>query len=351
MNKKKIIWSLISLAIAGLTVYTVVSQSKDFSMQHFAEFVAMSNKLYLAGALLCMMGFIWFEGVAVLCILRGLGYRRPAYRGMVYGGADVYFSAITPSASGGQPACAFFMMKDKIPGTVVTVTLLTNLIMYTVALLSLGLICIVFRFDIFLGFSTISKAFILVGIVVLVLLALVFFLLLKNGRILYGICDACLVFLKKLHILKNGDAIRKKLLATMDEYSTCAQLAHGKRSMLWQAFGWNICQRLSQFGVVFMVFMAHGEGVRCAWDAFLTQCFVALGSNCVPIPGSMGVADYLMINGFSGMMPENRAVMMELLSRSISFYGCIVVSILIVVAALVCEKPGARRKHEKTCDF
>ena len=30
----------------------------------------------------------------------------------------------------------------------------------------------------------------------------------------------------------------------------------------------------------------------------MIQCFVAMGSNCVPIPGAMGVADYIMIDGF-----------------------------------------------------
>jgi hypothetical protein len=51
-----------------------------------------------------------------------------------------------------------------------------------------------------------------------------------------------------------------------------------------------------------MIFMAVGEGVNKAVDVSVIQCFVAMGSNCVPIPGAMGVADYIMIDGFKQLV-------------------------------------------------
>ena len=55
------------------------------------------------------------------------------------------------------------------------------------------------------------------------------------------------------------------------------------------------------------------------------QSFAVLGSNCVPIPGAMGIVDYLMLDGFRAFLPGQQAVNVELLSRSLSFYSCILI--------------------------
>ena len=52
----------------------------------------------------------------------------------------------------------------------------------------------------------------------MIFLAWVFFMLLKEGRILYKICNFLIGMLEKLHIVKHGDKLRKKLEHKMCEY-------------------------------------------------------------------------------------------------------------------------------------
>lgn len=330
MDKKKIFWGIFSILIAILSIWAVVAQNKNFSADILIQFIRESNKGWLFASALCMFGFIFFEGYALVRIVKSLGYKKSAGHGTVYGAADVYFSAITPSASGGQPASAYFMMKDGMPGTTVTVALLLNLIMYTLALLTLGLICVIFRLDLFAGFSFFSKALIIVGVVVLVVLAFVFFMLIKKASILYKFCNAVLVFLEKIHLLRHGQKKRDKLNRTMDEYQECARIVGGKWDMLFEVYLWNLLQRLSQIAVSFMIFRATGVGIKESLDVCVIQTLVAVGSNSVPIPGSMGVADYLMLDGFSQVVGEN-ATTMELLCRGMTFYGCVITSAAIVL--------------------
>ncbi len=49
----------------------------------------------------------FFEGEALREIVFHMGYPTKHKDAFVYSAADIYFSAITPSASGGQPASAF----------------------------------------------------------------------------------------------------------------------------------------------------------------------------------------------------------------------------------------------------
>ena len=185
MDRKKIIWLLVALAVAGLTIWAVISQSGSLSLERLMLLIRTANPGWLALAFAAMLGFIVFEGEAVIVIAKSLGYKRSHRRGFVYSAADIYFSAITPSASGGQPASAYFMIKDGIPGPTTTVVLILNLVMYTLATLTIGVGAIIVSPGVFLHFSLLSKLLIIVGFVVIAFLALLFYMLLRKGEILY----------------------------------------------------------------------------------------------------------------------------------------------------------------------
>ena len=341
MDRKKIFWALASVFIAILSIWAVVSQSKHFSFEILMSFIRNANKGWLFMSFVCTFGFIWFEGFALVRMARHFGYKTSAIDGAVYGGADVYFSAITPSASGGQPASAYFMIRDGIPGYAATVALLINLVMYTLSLLTIGLLCMIFKYPLLKNFSGISQIFICLGIVVLIFLALVFYMLLRKGSILYSICDSLIRLLEKIHIIRHGDRLRIKLKNTMKEYQECSNSITGQTGLLIEIFFWNIMQRVSQLLVSFMIFMAVGEGVNKAVDASVIQCFVAMGSNCVPIPGAMGVADYIMIDGFKQLVGRN-AANMELLCRGMTFYGSVIISAVIILIGYIIRKKRAK---------
>ena len=337
MNKKKIFWAIASVFIAALSIWAVISQSRNFSFATLKSFISGADKGWLLASFVCTFGFIWFEGFALVRIARHFGYKTNALDGTVYGGADVYFSAITPSASGGQPASAYFMMKDGIPGYATTVALLINLVMYTLALLTVGIVSIIFKYPMLKNFSVLSRFFIGIGIVVLIFLALVFYMLLRKGKILYGICDAVIGLMEKIHVIRHGDKLRKKLKNTMAEYQECSNSITGQIGFLAEIFFWNLMQRMSQLLVSFMIFMSMGEGVKKAVDVSVIQCFVAMGSNCVPIPGAMGVADYIMIDGFKQLVGDN-AANMELLCRGVTFYGSVLTSAFIILIGYILRR-------------
>ncbi len=343
MDKKRLIWALLSVLIAVLSVWAVISQNKQFSFLLFVDFISQSDKLFLLGAVLCMFGFVWFGGISIHRMVLRLGYSSTLPASMVYGATDVYFSAITPSASGGQPACAYYMMKKKIPGSVTTVVLITNLMMYTLVLFLLGSLCLFLRIDLFISFSVLSKILIISGIIILAGLTFVFYLLLCKDEILYRICDWGLRFFAHLRLLRNLESKREKLQKVMEEYRLCANTIREQQGMLLETFFWNIIQRISQLGVVSLAFLATGQSIKKAIDVWFVQCFVALGSNCIPVPGAMGVADYLMLDGYHMIVGKDLATHMELLCRTLSFYGCVGVSGVIVLVAILMRKVKDRK--------
>ena len=70
MNKKKAVWGFLSLGIAILTIMMIASGSKEFSLDTMMVYLSRANKLWLVAGLLCMFGYIWFEGYALVHISR-----------------------------------------------------------------------------------------------------------------------------------------------------------------------------------------------------------------------------------------------------------------------------------------
>ena len=330
--KKKILWSFVAVVLAILTIMAVLSGSGDMTPAQFYEYVRGASLPWLLAALLSMSGFIFFEGEALRVILRHIGYPRGLRSSCLYSAADVYFSAITPSASGGQPASAYFMIKDGISGAAVTASLLANLVMYTLAVLIVGVTGFLMRPAIILHFAVLSRILIIIGLTVLLSLAVIFFLLLARHKVLFRGAGRLIRFLHKIHLIRHPDKYWNKLETAVEEYRVCVVQMAGQKRMLLIGLGFNLLQRISQMMVTIFVYLATGGSPSKLADLWSIQCFVVIGSNCVPIPGSMGVVDYLMVDGYQYLMDRQAAFRLELLSRGLSFYGCILISAAVSLA-------------------
>ncbi len=340
-GKKKLLWSLVLLVLIGLTIYAIVGNNESFTFEGFIDYVKSASLGWIIAAFGCMAGFFVFEALALKVLCSAFGYKRSVKQCITYSASDIYFSAITPSATGGQPASAYFMMKDKIPGAATTMMLIVNLTLYTVSIIVIGVICFVTRPMMLAHFSIVSKIMITVGMCLQFVLLAVFLLLVYKEKIITKCANFFLNLFKKLHIIKNIETKQQKLKIVEKQYKECAKAIGSHKKHIFGAFIFNLLQRVSLIMVSVCVFI--GIGGTKIYDAFVAQGFVVLGSNSVPIPGAVGAADYLFIDGFGHLVEDS--VSIELLSRGISFYCCIIVCGLITLAAYLLKgMKGMRRK-------
>lgn len=342
--KNKAVWNILFIAIAGVSIWAVVSQTEGFSFGRFLEFIKSADPIWILSSIISMLGFIFFEAFALMAICRSYGYKAPMRRGFVYSAGDVYFSAITPSAAGGQPASAFYMMKDGMPGPFVTVALIANLVMYTAAIVALGLLVLLFAPGMLSNFGTVSKILIGIGFITQVVLFAFFILLLTRKSIMHAICCGTIRLLGKMHLVRKVDEKIEKIETKIENYASHAALLKGKGKMLWIVFIFNLLQRVSQILVSPLTHLAAGGSFSEAVDVFLTQIYVMMGANCIPIPGAMGVTDGLMIDGFENLnIPDPE--FLELLSRSISFYMSVIICGITVLVSYIAL--SRKRKKEE----
>lgn len=342
----KVLWSVLALLIAVLTVRTVFLGS-GMTLQQLKEGLESADPAWMLPALFCMFGIVFFEGEALVEILRSTGHRRKRWQGFLYSAADAYFSAITPSATGGQPGSAFFMMRDRISAPVTAAVLLVNLMMYTVSLVVCGLISIMVRPMVFFRLSPGSKLLISAGLAVILLQVIVFWLALKKPAMLKAIAFALIRILHRIHVMHKPEKWKHKVEHMLHEYDSCVKILSGHRKVLWTAFLMNMLQRASQFtGVIFVCRALGGSWSHCA-DLWVIQCLVYIGVYCVPIPGSMGVTDALMLDGYLKLMTKSLAFQVQMIWRGLSFYLCVGLSGLTVLAGYLLQKRRRKKELEK----
>ncbi len=341
-GRSKAIWSLLFVVIAGMSIWAVSSMTEKFSFAQLLERLGEMNPIYIIGAILSMLGFIIFEALALLCLLKALGFAVGLRKGFVYSAADIYFSAITPSATGGQPASALFMMKDGISGADATLSLVANLIAYTGSIVLVGVLALIISPEALLLFSTPSKILIIIGFIFQFILLFLFIMLLKRGELLYKMGAFCIRLLKKLKLIRKTEKKLKKLESAVDEYSHHAVALSGKGKSILLCFLFNFLQRLSVIFVTLFIYLGSGGSFSQLGEIFALQSATVIGAYCIPIPGAMGVTDYLMLDGFGAIMEEEAAVCLELVSRSISFYSCIIICGLAVLIKYI----SLRRKKK-----
>ena len=336
MKKHKWVSPVAFVLLVIVTVFVVSQQSKNFTAAGFMDYVATVKPWGLAVATLCMLCHIALEAMSLLVICKALGYGRSWRRGVLYASADIYFSAITPSATGGQPASALFMISDGIPATVTTVVLMLNLVFYTISIFVPTVLGLVLYPEAFGLFNTPAHILMILGIFFQMAFVAILLLLIFNQKLFMRLLDFFLLIAQKLHLVKSAEKRREKLMEMEKDYRASAGVIHRHKRALAMSMLFNALQRICIVMVPAIIYVASGYPARNMGRIFAIQSWVIMGSNSVPLPGAVGVADYLFLDGYGAMIDD--PVNMELLSRTISFYSCVLICAVVLLIAFVWKR-------------
>ena len=336
MKKHKWLTPAAFILLAAATVFAVSRQSRTFTAEGFMDYAASLHPWGLPCAAVLTLCYILAEGLCLLNLCQIMGYKRNLFHGIQYSAADLYFSAITPSATGGQPASALLMIKDGIPGAVTTVVLLINLALYNAALFAVFAFSFILYPGVFRIFDVPAQILIILGAFFHALLMAGIILLVFNERLFLKITDLFLRLGQRLRLFRGAEERRKKLVQVEKDYRESAGTLGRHLPRIFSAFAFSLLQRISITLVPTVLYAASGGCIQDSRKLFSIQMLAVMGSNSVPIPGAVGVADYLFLNGYASLLPD--PVNLELLARTVSFYMCVLVCALIVLIRFLVQK-------------
>lgn len=139
MQSKKIGYNLVFLVLVFAATLYGVFHGED--RERLGKALRSVQLVRLLPALGCVVLFIWGESLIIHYMMGTLKIRMRRWTCFLISSVGFFFSCITPSASGGQPAQVYFLKKEKVPIAVSTPVLLIVTITYKPVLVATGAFC------------------------------------------------------------------------------------------------------------------------------------------------------------------------------------------------------------------
>lgn len=316
MNKKNIfLGSLLLLVILAATAYILgreFSFSALFSALHTADF------RFVALGLCAMLVFLSGEGINTGRALVLCGYRPRPLNLVTYAASGFFFSSITPSASGGQPAQLVYMKKNGIRLSGGSFSLLLVLLSFQTAAITWGIIGILHfsaAHDLLAAEGNWFFLFLLGASLNVIEVILLIGLMFSSRFSVFAAGVLCFIT-EKIFRREGG---RQKALRAMAEYRGAARLFRRHPLFFPKLFAVSFLEMTAFHSIPYFAFRALGYTALSWWQSVCMQGMLFISVSSLPLPGAAGVTEggfALLFSPFLGM--ENIGSAM-ILSRSMSF--------------------------------
>lgn len=309
-----------------------------FSGQEFSsilEDLHNADTRWIAVGLLLAFMFVAGESCIIYYMLRVLGQKTKFLRCLKYSFIGFFFSDITPSASGGQPAQMYYMKKDGVKIGFSTLIMLLITIAYKAVLVILGLIFLIFNYSLvadhvgkmwwllILGFA-LNIAFIAV-------LAAVFVKPVWARKA--GIKIVNLLTNIKIIKSKNNQKYIEKITRICDTYTIGADYIKNNLHTVVNVFLITAVQRLSLFAITWIVYKSYGLSGYGILPVIALQTMIGISVEMLPLPGAAGIIEGCFMIMFDRIFGKELVRPALLLSRGMSFYAVLIAGGLVTFAS------------------
>jgi len=202
-KKKYLINILLFVALITLTFSIVL---KNQNIEDIKNALASVDGRYLLIGILAMFVYFSAEALNLKRTLGVLGENVKFFSSLRYVLIGFFFSAITPAASGGQPAQIYFIHKDNHSAAKTTLSLLIMLCSYHIVTISLAIISFIFNVN---SMSIPVRVFFIIGVVFSMILLSICLIGIFYKKLSNALINIAVKILRKFKI-KNADEIEEK---------------------------------------------------------------------------------------------------------------------------------------------
>lgn len=329
-KKKKIRNALFLVVVFVLTIYSVFHGEDLHAVGAAIERV---NLWYIIPAGAAVIFFIWGESIIIHYMFGTLDIKTKKRTCFLYSCVGFFFSAITPSASGGQPAQIYYMHKNKIPIPVATLVLMIVTITYKSVLVIIGVFVAFFQGGFVHRYLEGILPIFYLGVALNVFCCifmsfLVFWPSLAKNMLVKG-----MHFLEHIHLMKKKPERQEKLEASMEHYEAAAVYFKTHKKVIVNVMLITFVQRFALFFVTWFVYKAFGLSGTSIYDVVMLQAVVSVSVDMLPLPGGMGISENLFLIIFKGVFAGSLLLPGMVLSRGIAYYVQLLFSAVMTAVA------------------
>lgn len=329
-NKKTILNLLFLVLVFALTLYYVF-HGED--MEALAAYLKQSDVRYWIAGTVLVVFFILSESVIIYYMMRSVGQPAILTHCFLYSFVGFFFSAITPSATGGQPAQLYFMKKDKLSMSISTLILMVVTITYKAVLVVIGLVVVIFRPRVIMQYLSPVIGWCYLGVALNVFCVAFMMILVFHPTLAENILVSLIrVFCRITHSKKEKKWIQK-ISGAMEKYRSVADYLRKNKRVIVNVLLITFIQRIMWFFITYLIYLSFSlQGVGAVTITTL-QGMISVSVDMLPLPGGMGMSETLFLSIFRPICGKNFVLPVMVVSRGISYYTQLIISAIMTGVA------------------
>lgn len=329
-KKKNLIHIGVLILLVAMTFYLLF---RDKDIGSIIDSIQGTNPIYIILGFVLVSIFVCSESVIIHYMMRSLKKQSNLLSCVKYSFIGFFFSCITPSATGGQPAQLYYMKKDGWDLSVSTLILMIVTVGYKFVLVFLGAVILVFHHSLIANYFGKAMVLFYLGLFLNVVCVAGMLVLIFEPNLARKIAVWGMRVLQKIRLLKPKEDRERRLLSSMEQYHLAALYFRTHKMVIVNVFLISVFQRVCLFLVTYLVYRSFGLYGYSPYDMVLLQGAISIGVDMLPLPGGIGASESLFTIIFKPIFGASLVLSGMLLSRGISYYGLLVISAVITIFA------------------
>lgn len=308
---------------------------KNQDINQIREILKTAHPLYIFLAIGSILLYVFLGGYAIKIPIDSMGYKMPYRACFKYSLTEIYFSGVTPSNTGGQPMIAIAMKTDNYKFADIAMVLMAVTAIYKIGLMLIVAVLLLCNFNYVLYIMGYVRFLFYLGLIINIVFVGLLILLMFSNHIFWIIEKIVLEILLRLHIVKNKEKFRAKIIEQKQKYSQCAEFFKVNPIVVIKMFVTLILQRLAQFVVTYFAYKSFGLSGTSLFQILAIQTVLSLSVEMMPLPGAVGVTESVFILLYDDVFGKILVYPALLLTRGINFYLPFIVSTIYIFARFV----------------
>ena len=314
--------SVIGISAALITYFCI----SDNGLSDLLKSDIHIHILWIILAVVCQIGGMFIDSVLNFLFIRQQYPKFSLFNGIQSSFIGSFFSAVTPSASGGQPAQLVFLSRKHIEIGFATSCLTQKFVIFQMTSTVLSIFALIIRFDFFVSvvnvpFLWICLIFGFVSQIFTTALVSVVSFSDKISKMFIRISEK---LLKKMKFIKNPENKVASLQEQVSFFHSANRNLLKKPKLMLMSFILIFIQILFIFLIPYCIYRSFSLEGTSVSDILCSQSFVSISSAMIPLPGAAGASELafsVFFEMFFGKLFLKSAL---LIWRIITYYGVIV---------------------------
>lgn len=339
---KKNIFNILIISISVIYILVLIIHE---GVNTFIRQIAALNPIWILMALGCMFMYWCMEAFVLNGITKFHGVRRKFKESFVVTMVGQFFNAVTPFATGGQPAQVLYLMKSGIEGANASSIVMLKFFLFQTVLTVYSLVVIILSFGYFSAKIPLLLTWTILGLAVHASMIILTILFSYNRTLTEKILKFVFRIVKKLRFIKVNEDTELKVEESLSAFHDNAYLLKNNLGLLFKTSFMVFLQLSFYFSISYCVYRSFNLSGADFFQLFSAAVFVATVISIVPLPGSTGGAETGFIGFFGGFFGGGPVVSALLIWRIITFYFCIGFGSIFSVAL-----PSRKKRKSNTSD-